>query len=104
MNDTELTLDERVEVALAVISGIGSPTEAELHPDPRTLSEAQKQNTVRDYLLSIARMELWVLALQALTPDERTDRTELLEAMLSERQNQACQIITVLQSAKYGVN
>ena len=96
---TETTLAERVERSIVALEDIGEPSYADLHPSPENYSAAERASIIRGHLISIAQLEGWAIFLQALNPEERTDRTELLQVMLDERVQQACQIISVLSVA-----
>jgi hypothetical protein len=93
---TKTTLAERVERSIVALKNIGEPSYGDLHPSPEYYSAAERASIIHGHLISIAKLEGWEIFLQTLSPEERTDRTELLQVMLDERVQQACQIISAL--------
>ena len=93
---SEITLSERIERSIFVLENIGEASYTDLHPSPEKYSVAEKAKIIHDYVMSVARLQMWLDVINDVAPENRTDRMNVLDALLNRRLLEAATIIMSL--------
>ncbi len=90
---SEVTLLSRIETAIAALEWVGEPLYHELHPDPSKMSKNERHSIIYDHTLNLAKLQMWLDVINDVAPEDRSDRMNVLDALLNRRLLEAATII-----------